>query len=111
MAGGTIKLNAEETLGQVGNIAEKMAEASALGPVPGRGEGASPIDAALNTVAMAAAEKTASSSAALTARGTQHNFQSVRAIQSLETQEETNATNLAALGAQAEQSGSTGTWV
>ena len=52
MAGQNIKLNAEETLGHVSKIAATMAEVSVPGPVPPPAPGASPIDAALNTVAL-----------------------------------------------------------
>lgn len=107
MAGENIKLNAEEVLGHVGKIAATMAEVSVPGPVPppGAGAGASPIDAALNAVALAAAEKAAESSSALSLRGTQHNVQSVRAVQSLETAEQVNTADLTAIQSQVPQAG------
>jgi hypothetical protein len=105
VAAKNIKLDAEGVLGHVGKIAGTMAEVSVPGPVPPPALGASPIDAALNTVVLAAAEKAAQSSEALSARGTQHNATSVRAVSSLQTQEESNASELTAIQPQAQQSG------
>lgn len=109
MASENIKLNAEEVLGHVSKIASTMAEISVPGPVPPPALGTSPIDAALNAVALAAAEKAAESSAALSTRGTQHHVQSVRAVQSLETQEAVNTAELTQLQSQAAQQAGTNT--
>ena len=73
MATKNIKLDAEGVLGHVGKIAGTMAEVSVPGPVPPPAPAASPIDAALNTVVLAAAEKAEASAAALAKRGTQNN--------------------------------------
>src|SRR4029079_12410750 len=86
VAGQNIKLNAEEVLGQVGKIAGTMAEVSVPGPVPPPGPGGSPIDAALVTVALAAAEKAGESSTALSTRGTEHSAASANAVAALQTQ-------------------------
>ena len=91
MASRNIKLNPEETLGHVSKIAETMAEVSVPGPVPPPAAPASPIDIALNGVAAAAAEKAEASAAALAARGTEHNAESVAAVQAMRAQEEENA--------------------
>ena len=105
MAGETIKLNAEEVLGQVSKIAATMAEVSVPGPVPPPALGASPIDAALNSVVLAAAEKAGESSSALAKRGTEHSATSQRAVASLETQEESNTADITAIQPQGAQSG------
>lgn len=110
MAGETIKVNAEEVLGHVGSIAEKMAEVSVPGPVPPLAPATSPIDVALNTVVLAAVEKATQSSTALEKRGTEHNALSQRAVANLETQEESNAADLTAIQPQGAQSGNTGVW-
>lgn len=105
MAAKNIKLNAEETLGHVSKIAATMAEVSVPGPVPPPAPAASPIDAALNTVVLAAAEKAEASAAALSKRGAEHNATSLRAISALQTQEEQNASEMAEIQAQVPQSG------
>ncbi len=105
MAAENIRLNAEETLGHVSKIAATMAEVSVPGPVPPPGPAASPIDAALNTVVLAAAEKAEASAAALAKRGTEHNATSLRAVSALQTTEEQNASELTEIQPQAAQSG------
>jgi hypothetical protein len=107
VAGKNIKLNPDETLGHVQKIAATMAEVSVPGPVPPPAPAASPIDAALNTVVLAAAEKAEESSQALSTRGTVHNFQSVKAVQSLQTQEETNTAQITEIQTQVPQAGLT----
>jgi hypothetical protein len=107
VAAKNIKLNAEETLGHVSKIAATMAEVSVPGPVPPPAPAASPIDAALNTVVLAAAEKAEASSAALSKRGTQNNATSLRAISSLEGREEANTAEITEIQSQVPQSGLT----
>ena len=107
MAAKNIKLDAEGVLGHVGKIAGTMAEVSVPGPVPPPAPAASPIDAALNTVVLAAAEKVEASAAALSKRGTQHNATSLRAVSSMQTQEEANASELTAIQSQVPQAGLT----
>jgi hypothetical protein len=107
VAAKNIKLNAEETLGHVGKIAATMAEVSVPGPVPPPAPAASPIDAALNTVVLAAAEKAEASSAALAKRGTEHNATALRAVSALQMREESNAAELTEIQPQAQQSGTT----
>ncbi|WNG92478.1 hypothetical protein [Mycobacterium sp. ITM-2016-00318] len=107
MAAKNIKLNAEETLGHVSKIAATMAEVSVPGPVPPPAPAASPIDAALNTVVLAAAEKAEASSATLSKRGTDHNATSLRAVSSMQTQEEENTYAITEIQPQAQQSGTT----
>jgi hypothetical protein len=106
MAGRDIKLNPEETLGHVAKIAETMAEVSVPGPVPPPGAAASPIDAALNSVAAAAAAKAEASAAALAARGTEHNAASTQAVNTMQAQEEENASTITQV--QAEVPGAAG---
>ena len=91
MAGKNIKLNPEETLGHVEQ--DRRDDGGSLGARPGTAAPApaSPIDAALNTVAAAAAEKAEASAAALAARGTEHNAESVQAVAAMQAQEEENA--------------------
>jgi hypothetical protein len=96
-----IKLNPEETLGHVAKIAATMAEVSVPGPVPVPGGAASPIDAALLHVAVNAATKAEASAAALAARGTEHNAESVQAVQAMLAQEEENANAIGQVGTQA----------
>ena len=107
MAGQNIKLNAEEVLGHVGKIAGTMAEVSVPGPVPPPALGTSPIDAALDTVALAAAEKAGESSELLSTRGTEHNTTSVKAVESMQTQEETNTSQITEIQTQVPQAGLT----
>jgi hypothetical protein len=107
VAAKSIKLNAEETLGHVSKIAATMAEVSVPGPVPPPAPAASPIDAALNTVVLAAAEKAEASSAALSKRGTDHNATSLRAVSSMQTQEEENTYAITEIQPQAQESGTT----
>jgi len=107
VAAKNIKLNAEETLGHVSKIAATMAEVSVPGPVPPPAPAASPIDAALNTVVLAAAEKAEASAAALSKRGTDHNATSLRAVSSMQTQEEENTYAITEIQPQAWQSGTT----
>ena len=107
MAGQNIKLNPEEVLGQVGKIAGTMAEVSVPGPVPPPGPGGSPIDAALVTVALAAAEKAGESSTALSTRGTEHSAASAKAVESMQTQEETNTSQITEIQSQVPQAGLT----
>jgi hypothetical protein len=107
VAAENIKLNAEETIGHVSRIAATMAEVSVPGPVPPPAPAASPIDAALNTVVLAAAEKAEASSAALSKRGTENNATSLRAVAAMQTQEESNASDIAEIQPQAQRSGST----
>ena len=107
MAAENIKLNAEETIGHVSRIAATMAEVSVPGPVPPPAPAASPIDAALNTVVLAAAEKAEASSAALSKRGTENNATSLRAVAAMQTQEESNASEIAEIQPQAQRSGTT----
>ena len=107
MAAENIKLNAEETLGHVSKIAATMAEVSVPGPVPPPAPAASPIDAALNTVVLAAAEKAEASAAALSKRGTENNATSLRAVSAMQTQEESNASEIAEIQPQAQRSGTT----
>ena len=90
MASKDIKLNPDETLGHVSRIAATMAEVSVPGPVPPLSAAASPIDVALNAVAAAAAEKAATSSDVLAARGTEHNAASVQAVSAMRAQEDEN---------------------
>ncbi|RDH75737.1 hypothetical protein DVS77_25020 [Mycolicibacterium moriokaense] len=90
MASKDIKLNPDEVLGHVNRIAATMAEVSVPGPVPLPGPTTSPIDVALNAVAAAAAEKAEASSRALSTRGSVHNFQSVKAIETMQAQEDEN---------------------
>ena len=90
MADKDIKLNPEDTLGQVSKIAATMAEVSTPGPVPPIGPPTSPIDTALNAVATAAAEKAADSAKAIAARGTEHHTAAVQAVQAMQAQEEQN---------------------
>ena len=97
MASKNIKLNPDETLGHVNKIAATMAEVSVPGPVPPPGPATSPIDVALNAVAAAAADKAAASSAALTARGTEHHAASVQAVTAMRTQEDENAAKVTEL--------------
>lgn len=106
MAPENIKLNPEEVLGQVSKIAATMAEVSVPGPVPPPALGASPIDAALNTVVLATAEKAGESSTALSKRGTEHSATSVKAVESLQTQEEVNTTDITAIQTQVAQQSS-----
>ncbi|MDX1886742.1 hypothetical protein [Mycolicibacterium sp. 120270] len=103
MAAKNIKLNAEETLGHVGKIAATMAEVSVPGPVPPPAPAASPIDAALNTVVLAAAEKAEASSAALSKRGAEHNATALRAVSALQTEEESNAAAITEIQTQVPQ--------
>jgi hypothetical protein len=105
VAAKNIKLDPEGVLGHVGKIAGTMAEVSVPGPVPPPAPPASPIDAALNTVVLAAAEKAEASAAALAKRGTEHNALSLKAVSSMQAQEEANASDLAAIQPQAAQSG------
>jgi hypothetical protein len=107
VAAKSIKLNAEETLGHVSKIAATMAEVSVPGPVPPPAPAASPVDAALNTVVLAAAEKAEASSAALSKRGIDHNAASLRAVSSMQTQEEENTYAITEIQPQAQQSGTT----
>jgi hypothetical protein len=107
VAGKNIKLDAEGVLGHVSKIAGTMAEVSVPGPVPPPALGTSPIDAALNTVVLAAAEKAGQSSAALSERGTQNNATSLRAVSSMQTQEEENTYAITEIQPQAAQSGTT----
>lgn len=110
MAGKNIKLNDEQVATHISKIAGTMAEVSVPGPIPPLAPATSPIDVALNTVVLAAAAKAEESSDNLKARGSVHNFQAVRAVQSLETQEESNAADLTAIQPQGVQSGNTGVW-
>jgi hypothetical protein len=89
-----IKLNPEDTLGQVSKIAATRAEAAVPGPVPPVGPVMSPIDTAMNAVATAAAEKAADSAKAIALRGTEHHTASIQAVQSMQTQEEQNVTEV-----------------
>ena len=107
MAAENIKLNVEETIGHVSRIAATMAEVSVPGPVPPPAPAASPIDAALNTVVLAAAEKAEASSAALSKRGTENNATSLRAVAAMQTQEESNASEIAEIQPEAQRSGTT----
>ncbi len=99
MAPKDIKLNAEEALGHISKIAATMAEVSVPGPVPLPALGTSPIDAALNTVQLAAVDKAKSSSAVLSKRGTEHSAASVKAVETLQGQEEKNTGKIAELQA------------
>lgn len=90
MASKDIKLNPDETLGHVSEIAATMAEAAVPGPIPPPSAPTSPIDVALNAVVAAAAEKAEVSSAALAARGTEHHAASVQAVAAMRAQEEEN---------------------
>jgi hypothetical protein len=85
-----IKLNPDETLGHVSEIAATMAEAAVPGPIPPPSAPTSPIDVALNSGVAAAAEKAEASSAALAARGTEHHATSVQAVATMRAQEEEN---------------------
>ncbi len=107
MAAKDIKLNPEETLGHVSKIAATMAEVSVPGPVPPPGVGSSPIDAALDAVVLAAAEKAEASSAALSTRGTEHNAAATRAVAAMQTQEETNTAKITEIQSQVPQAGLT----
>jgi hypothetical protein len=101
-----IKLNPEEVLGQVSKIAATMAEVSVPGPVPPPALGTSPIDAALNAVALAAAEKAGESSTALSTRGTEHSATSVNAVNTLQTREESNTAEITEIQTQVAQQSS-----
>ena len=107
MAGKNIKLNPEETLGHVGKIAGDNGGSPIPGPVPRPQRQASPIDAALNTVAMAAAEKAEASAAALAARGTEHNAESVQAVAAMQAQEDENAAEITEIQSQIPEAGIT----
>ena len=107
MAGKDIKLNPEETLGHVSKIAATMAEVSVPGPVPPPGMGSSPIDAALDAVVLAAAEKAEASSAALSTRGTEHSTQAQNAITAMQAQEEANTAEITEIQSRVPQAGLT----